>query len=128
MKGNKDDKALGAWKEEDGGNVIAIAGKKMYALMDTNRPDKLKDGILIDDTCVKKASKGVNLHHLAIAAIARGDTVEARNDAPTFKIGQKVNFDKDGEAKENKEPFEHKFITRNIRRTGLRSTQKELAL
>lgn len=126
MVGVKDDNNLGAWKEEAQGNVIAIAGKKMYALLDTTRPDVWsdKEQRMVDDTLIKKASKGVNLHHQAISNIARGDTVETRNDAPTFKLGQKVTFDKEGQVKESKQSLEHVFIERRVRRTGLK--QKEL--
>lgn len=106
MQGEKDDKKLGAWKHETfkvkgeiytEGNQIAIAGKKLYALMN-------------DDVCIKKASKGVNLNPLAIFAVARGDTVETRNDAPAFKLGASVT---------QKTAFAHQFIERKIRRTGL---------
>lgn len=93
-----DPKELGAWKLESTGTQVAIAGKKMYALMD-------------GDICVKKASKGVNLPPLAIFQIARGDTVEARNDAPSFKLGVPGKSDSDRK-------FSHTFIERRISRTG----------
>jgi hypothetical protein len=105
MTGVKDDKILGAWKEEKAGTQIAIAGKKLYALMD-------------GDTCIKKASKGVNLNAEQIFIVARGGTVETRNDAPTFKLGGKVTYDKNGNETRSAS-FEHQFISRRIRRTAL---------
>jgi hypothetical protein len=91
--GNIDNKQLGAWKHEYTGSQMAIAGKKLYALMGE------KDG---QYSCLKKASKGTQLNPLAIFMIARGDTCETRNDAPSFKLDGK-----------------HEFIRRNIRRTTL---------
>ena len=78
---------------------MAIAGKKLYALMG----DKLnKETGLMEYGCLKKASKGTQLNPLAIFMIARGDTCETRNDAPAFKLDGK-----------------HQFIRRNIRRTSI---------
>lgn len=92
--GSQDSKRLGAWKHEYTGSQMAIAGKKLYALM-----GEKKDG---EFGCLKKASKGTQLNPLAIFMIARGDTCETRNDAPAFKL--------DGN---------HQFIRRNIRRTSI---------
>lgn len=92
FSGITNDKELGAWKHEFTGNQIAIAGKKLYAVMGE------KDGQQI---CLKKASKGVTLNPLAIFMIARGDECETRRDAPAFKLDGK-----------------HQFIQRKIRRTG----------
>lgn len=103
MVGIKDDKILGAWKLEMEGDQIAIAGKKLYA-------------IIKNDVCVKKASKGVNLPPLAIFAAARGDVIETRNDAPTFKLGGKVRYDKDGNEL-RAASFDHQFIERRVRKT-----------
>lgn len=108
--GITDEKELGAWKHEFTGNRIAIAGKKLYAVMGNlaDNPDMLEKARkvgkpidLLEEICLKKASKGVTLNHLAIAMIARGDTCETRRDAPAFKLDGK-----------------HQFIARNIRRTG----------
>jgi len=103
MIGNINAINLGAWKEEKSGDQMAIGGKKLYALMD-------------GDICVKKASKGTNLNPLAIFQIARGDTIETRNDAPTFKLGVP------GKSKSDK-AFEHIFIERKISKTGLNHGQ-----
>ena len=81
---------LGAWKHEFTGDSIAIAGKKLYAVMG-------------GDKCLKTASKGVRLNHEQIYRIARGDVIEARNDAPTFKLDGK-----------------HIFISREVKRTGIK--------
>jgi hypothetical protein len=96
-----DDTRLGAWKHEFTGHQIAIAGKKLYAVMGTAEKDDPKKGVKKgDEVCLKKASKGTRLHPLAIFMIARGDTCETRNDAPSFKLDGK-----------------HVFIKRNIRKT-----------
>ena len=106
MVGDFDAKKLGAWKLEATGSAIAIAGKKLYALVDEK------------EKCIKKASKGANLPPLAIFTIARGDTVETRNDAPTFKLGGKTSLDENGEVK-RAASFEHQFISRRIKKTSL---------
>lgn len=99
--GDLDDTRLGAWKHEFTGHQIAIAGKKLYAVMGTATKDDPKKGVKKgDEVCLKKASKGTRLHPLAIFMIARGDTCETRNDAPSFKLDGK-----------------HVFIKRNIRKT-----------
>ncbi len=102
-----DDKKLGAWKFEATGDQMAIAGKKLYALMEKEK-------------LVKKASKGANLPPLAIFTIARGDTVETRNDAPTFKLGGKTTRDEAGEVKRTASA-EHTFIKRRIRKTTIQT-------
>ena len=94
LSANIDSKKLGAWKLEFEGDQIAVAGKKMYAVM-----GKDDNG---ETVCLKKASKGTILSPLSIFMLARGDTVETKNDAPTFKL--------DGR---------HTFIKRNIKRTGI---------
>lgn len=81
-------KKLGAWKHEFTGDKIAIAGKKLYAVMK-------------GDQCIKKASKGVNISDKQIFSIARGNVVEHASPVPNFKL--------DGN---------HKFITRRIKMTG----------
>jgi DNA polymerase type B, organellar and viral len=96
--GDEKESRLGHWALEKTGTQMAIAGKKLYALMD-------------DDICVKKASKGCNLNPLAIFQIARGDTVETRNDSPSFKLGVPGKSKSDA-------IFSHVFIERNISRTG----------
>lgn len=74
-----DDSALGAWKYEGGGNVAAIAGKKLYAIFDGNE-------------CVKMASKGVRLAPEEIKRICRGEKIEWANDAPSFSLSGSVKF------------------------------------
>lgn len=97
--GNVDKKQLGAWKHEFTGSQIAIAGKKLYAVMG----DKMnKETGEMEYGCLKKASKGTMLNAMAIFMIARGDTCETKNDAPAFKLDGK-----------------HQFIHRNIRKTTI---------
>lgn len=78
---------LGAWDLEKQGNLLAIAGRKLYALWD-------------DDTCIKQASKGVNLTPEEIKRIAQGEIVTYTRDAPTFRLSGLVDW-----------------ITRKVRRT-----------
>ncbi len=79
MIGNISTKKLGSWKLEAEADTIAIAGKKMYCAT--------KNGEI-----VKKASKGAKLNGLAIFSIARGDTVEHFNDAPTMKLDGTMKY------------------------------------
>ncbi len=74
-----DDSALGAWKFEGSGDCIALGGKKLYCLFDGDSP-------------VKWAAKGVHLEPAEIESIARGDSIEWRNDAPNFSLTGNVRF------------------------------------
>lgn len=72
---------LGAWKLEATGNVIAVAGKKMYALR--NEAGEY----------VKTASKGVILTGAEIFDLCGGNDVYWQNHAPSFSLGKKAaNF------------------------------------
>ena len=75
MSGEIDDSKLGAWKLEETGDTIAIAGKKMYALF--------RDG-----ECVKMASKGVKLTPEQIRLVASGEEIIYKRDAPTYRLGK----------------------------------------
>lgn len=79
---------LGAWKVEETGDSVAVAGKKLYAVFRGRQ-------------CVKKAHKGSQLTGAQIKAIARGAEISYSKPAPSFKW--------DGT---------HRFITRTIRRTA----------
>ncbi len=83
-----DDTRIGAWKLEQHGDSISIAGKKMYALMQGNE-------------CTKLASKGVKLSADQIHAVASGKMVRYLKDSPTFDLGS----------------LSTTFITRNVRMT-----------
>jgi hypothetical protein len=65
---------LGKWDREATGSMVAIAGKKMYALFDENME------------CVKKAHKGVKLEGWQILRIAEGEKIEVKNAVPKFKL------------------------------------------
>lgn len=71
--------ALGAWKLEAQGDTIAIAGKKLYALRQNGK-------------FVKGASKGAILTDSDIWAIARGESVHWKSDAPAFSLGNQPRF------------------------------------
>lgn len=94
-----DGSQLGAWKLEAQGDLLAMAGKKMYALFDT-RIAKLKscrdargvercDGTMPCPRCgcVKMASKGADLEPADIYQLARGASIEWHKPSPTFKLG-----------------------------------------
>jgi DNA polymerase elongation subunit (family B) len=92
-----DDSKLGSWKNETKLSRICIAGKKLYAAFD-------------GDECVKQACKGVRLSPDEIVRLCKGETIESRRDAPSFKIGQIVS---DRLIEGNK--IQHTFITRKVR-------------
>lgn len=79
FQGELDSSRLGAWKFEGGGDNLAIAGKKLYAL----RRGKAD---------VKVASKGVRLTSSQIFDIARGGVIDWQNDAPTFSLTKPPSF------------------------------------
>lgn len=82
-----DNAQLGAWKLEARGDMLAIAGKKLYALFDRRE-------------VVKQASKGVHLPAGAILAIARGREMTWHSEAPSMGLGKPI-----------------KYVTRKVRRT-----------
>ena len=79
---------LGEWKLEMDGVEFAIAGKKTYALLDTEGEWKI-------------ASKGAKLTPEELVRVAQGETVRYSPPVPTYSI-------------RNPQP---EFIKRNIRRT-----------
>jgi hypothetical protein len=75
------DTELGAWKCEGKGDVIHIAGKKMYVVFD-------------DGTAHKQACKGVRLTAQQIVAVASGMEVEFANPVPKFGLLKEPRFTK----------------------------------
>lgn len=93
---NLDDNELGAWKVEGIGDRLAIGGKKMYVVFDDNRIGKpcVKGCIHFDkspqklcDGTIKQATKGVKLTANQIVAVAMGEKITYRQDAPVFSFG-----------------------------------------
>lgn len=79
------DTELGAWKTEQTGERIAIAGKKLYSLFGESGKIRCETrGCKVCKTCVKMASKGVHLFPHEILHVASGNNVTWKNDAPTF--------------------------------------------
>lgn len=74
-----DAKELGAWKFEHDGDLVAICGKKTYAVFDKGE-------------CIKLASKGAKLTPRDVMRIARGRTVVYKQPAPRFKLDGSVRF------------------------------------
>lgn len=74
-----DDKELGAWALEATGQKLAIAGKKMYCLLNDGKP-------------VKTASKGVRLEPSDIVDVASGQEFLYQNMAPTFSLTKDTRF------------------------------------
>lgn len=73
VRGVKFDGAeLGAWDIEARSSYGGFAGKKLYAIQKS-------------DGEFKTASKGVKLTHKEILAVAKGQEVTYKNDAPTFR-------------------------------------------
>lgn len=81
------DTDIGAWKCEATANLAYIAGKKMYALLDTKRTvlPPGKKAIDPDVRCVKKAHKGARLTAREIRAVALGETVDYVSPVPVFQ-------------------------------------------
>lgn len=84
-------KELGQWENEGSFIRGAIGGKKLYAF-EREKPEK--------GNKFKISSKGAKLTAKEIFAIANGETVLYKNDAPTFSVAK-----------------ETKFVTRNIKMT-----------
>jgi hypothetical protein len=80
FSGDIDKYRLGAWDLEKTSDMVAIAGKKMYALYSDNL-----------DT-VKLSSKGGTLNLGDIINICNGNTVKFFNDAPTFSLTKPPSF------------------------------------
>jgi hypothetical protein len=70
---------LGAWKLEAEGDRIAIAGKKLYALMSGAE-------------CVKIASKGVRLSAAEVFRVAGGEIVTYKKEAPALGLNGATRY------------------------------------
>lgn len=81
---------IGAWKKEQTGNSIAIAGKKVYSLFATELAPKderircTKHGCKACVRCVKMASKGTRIFPHQVIDAANGKEIQWFNDAPSF--------------------------------------------
>lgn len=112
-----DDNALGGWKLEAVGDVMAIAGKKLYGLYDLQPEawkkaagklgleDARKMGSFIRGNRrlypIKKASKGVSLSGREIYHVANGGEIRYKNPVPNFSLNGRTEY-----------------VTRKIRQTG----------
>jgi DNA polymerase type B, organellar and viral len=99
FNGDLDEKRLGAWKVEATGDAVCIAGKKMYAFLTLERPEKFDpekhEEIQIEGRSfylLKKAHKGVQLTGQQIVQVCGGEVIEHQSDAPTFKLDGSVHF------------------------------------
>jgi hypothetical protein len=90
---------LGAWDLEATGEVVAIAGKKMYCVLTHDLEYDPKKGE--PEWClykgrkmrvVKKASKGVRLSAQEILEVANGGTILYRNPVPKFNLDGTADF------------------------------------
>lgn len=75
----QDATALGAWKLEATGNVLAVVGKKLYALRSRGRD-------------VKIAAKGISANGKILLDMAKGVPYISRRDSPTFQKDGSVKF------------------------------------
>ena len=73
-----DETKLGAWKVEQTGDWLAIAGKKLYALESFTQS--------------KKASKGARLDSADIFEVAAGKEIIWQNTAPTYSVRNGAHF------------------------------------
>lgn len=115
FNGEIDKYKLGAWDLEKTGDIVAIAGKKMYALYQRNSLDCFRDNYLSSvawkcakcklgfrlhselakhqgECNVKLSSKGGSLNLAEIVELARGATINFKNDAPTFSLRKSPTF------------------------------------
>jgi hypothetical protein len=74
---------LGEWKNEGSFDIVAIAGKKLYAFHKTGTPMKG------DLSQWKTACKGVRISPLDIVSVARGETVTHKRLAPSYGVNRK---------------------------------------
>ena len=92
------DTELGAWKIEATGDVVAIAGKKLYGVYSYAEPDSIKNPERVKLTngrhayTIKKAHKGVHLTGQDIIKIACGDTIEYASPVPAFQLDGSVKW------------------------------------
>lgn len=98
-----DGSEIGAWKLEAEADLAAIAGKKLYALLDSDagRCAKRSAEALESETTleyvgaaqkVKQANKGVRVTAEEILRIAQGETVETFRAAPSFRLDGSFAF------------------------------------
>lgn len=105
FKGDIDPYRLGAWKDEGTSPIVAIAGKKLYALLDrlpTQIETKRINGLVTDhrsrrdyEKCIgikKTVSKGGNLSAVDIIAMCQGGQVDYTNPVPNFSLRSAPKF------------------------------------
>jgi hypothetical protein len=94
----KTGKELGDWDFETAGDLLVIAGKKLYGLRITKDicPDeKTADAKGYDwdgERGWKMATKGCRLTPAELMRVAKGETVEYHNIAPTFSLRAQTRF------------------------------------
>lgn len=98
FNGNLHPTKLGGWKIETTGNLVAIAGKKLYAVFDGNK-------------VLKKASKGCSLSGEEILRICEGEEILYSNPVPSFHLHDQGKYKLDDLGSVD-------FIKRTIRMTG----------
>lgn len=81
-----DDTKLGAWKLEAKGDELAIAGKKLYALRNSDGSD------IAPGKKYKAAHKGALMSVDELFRVAKGETVQWLSDAPSFSLSKGVKF------------------------------------
>lgn len=87
FKGELHEKDLGGWKLEATGDLVGIAGKKLYTVIDTKSPEWIDKSIP-----VKKASKGVILTPHEILDACDGREIVYKHPVPNFVLGGKPEF------------------------------------
>jgi hypothetical protein len=98
FEGDEDEKTLGAWKTEATGDVVFIAGRKMYAFGSYEEPPGFKGSIIDFEGrplyINKSASKGVNIGPDDIARICAGEVIEYEHPVPRFRLAQEPRYTK----------------------------------
>lgn len=105
-RGDYEETILGGWKLEATGDIAAIAGKKLYTILDTATPEFGPWETL--GKSIKKASKGVNLTPAEIVAVCRGQEIMYKNPVPTFRLGRNLD-----------DMNERDFVQRRVNKTGI---------
>jgi hypothetical protein len=90
--------SIGAWGKEVAGDLLYIAGKKLYALRVHHEYCRLpeeakKKGYFWDgERGWKIASKGCRLTPMEMLSICQGKTVHYKNDAPSYSLLNSPHF------------------------------------
>lgn len=95
FRGDLDPSRLGGWKLEAEGDIVAIAGKKLYAVKNSGE-------------VIKSASKGVRLTADEIIRVCNGEEIIHRSEVPNFQLGR-----------DYRDICEDDYTVRRVNKTGV---------